>query len=161
ARQLRFAERLEDFFADEPPYAFEGYRAALWAIERGAILRKLRPLSRLAPEKRLAYLQYPPQGGDPPLLQSLQGFLSILKIVRSGQEDVYESMRYRRERSRNPGDKVPKGTFGGSVREGRAILEDLVLEADVVVVGTGAGGAVVGKELLERGRRVLFLEEGD
>src|SRR5689334_6997480 len=33
-------------------------------------------------------------------------------------------------------------------------------EADVVVVGTGAGGGVVGTELAEAGRRVLFVEEG-
>jgi choline dehydrogenase-like flavoprotein len=32
--------------------------------------------------------------------------------------------------------------------------------ADVVVVGTGAGGAVVGAELAEAGRDVLFVEEG-
>ena len=32
--------------------------------------------------------------------------------------------------------------------------------ADVVVVGTGAGGAVVGTELAESGRDVLFVEEG-
>ncbi len=33
-------------------------------------------------------------------------------------------------------------------------------DADVVVIGTGAGGAVVGTELAEAGRDVLFLEEG-
>jgi choline dehydrogenase-like flavoprotein len=35
------------------------------------------------------------------------------------------------------------------------------LECDVVVVGTGAGGAVVGKELVDRGHAVVFLEEGE
>lgn len=33
-------------------------------------------------------------------------------------------------------------------------------EADVAVIGTGAGGAVVGAELAEAGRDVIFLEEG-
>jgi choline dehydrogenase-like flavoprotein len=33
-------------------------------------------------------------------------------------------------------------------------------EAEVVVVGTGAGGAVVGAELAEAGRDVVFVEEG-
>jgi choline dehydrogenase-like flavoprotein len=33
-------------------------------------------------------------------------------------------------------------------------------DADVVVIGTGAGGAVVGAELAEAGRDVLFVEEG-
>ena len=33
-------------------------------------------------------------------------------------------------------------------------------QADVVVVGTGAGGAVVGTELAEAGKNVMFVEEG-
>jgi choline dehydrogenase-like flavoprotein len=35
------------------------------------------------------------------------------------------------------------------------------IECDVVVIGTGAGGAVVGRELAERGLAVVFLEEGE
>ncbi len=34
------------------------------------------------------------------------------------------------------------------------------IECDVVVVGTGPGGAIVGKELAEEGHAVVFLEEG-
>lgn len=37
---------------------------------------------------------------------------------------------------------------------------DADLECDVVVVGTGAGGAVVGAELAARGHAVVFVEEG-
>ncbi|RLB46315.1 MAG: hypothetical protein DRJ42_27940 [Deltaproteobacteria bacterium] len=35
------------------------------------------------------------------------------------------------------------------------------LECDVVVIGTGAGGGVVGAELAQRGHAVLFVEEGE
>ncbi len=35
------------------------------------------------------------------------------------------------------------------------------VECDVVVIGTGAGGAVVGRELAERGYAVAFVEEGE
>ncbi len=38
--------------------------------------------------------------------------------------------------------------------------EDLELECDTVVIGTGAGGAVVARELAERGHAVILLEEG-
>lgn len=39
--------------------------------------------------------------------------------------------------------------------------DETEIECDVVVVGTGAGGAVVGRELAERGLAVVFVEEGD
>ncbi len=35
------------------------------------------------------------------------------------------------------------------------------VECDAVVVGTGAGGAIVGRELAERGHAVVFLERGE
>jgi ferredoxin len=45
--------------------------------------------------------------------------------------------------------------------EGRAIAGERAERADVCVVGTGAGRAVVAKELAEAGLRVAMLEEGD
>ena len=42
-----------------------------------------------------------------------------------------------------------------------AETEETTVECDVVVVGTGAGGAVVGRELADRGLAVVFVEEGD
>jgi choline dehydrogenase-like flavoprotein len=47
------------------------------------------------------------------------------------------------------------------VTDGREVSEDTELECEVVVVGTGAGGAAVAHELACRGRAVLLLEEGD
>ncbi len=43
---------------------------------------------------------------------------------------------------------------------GSAVNADLTLSADVVVVGSGAGGAVFGKLLTDAGHDVLILEEG-
>ena len=43
---------------------------------------------------------------------------------------------------------------------GDEITGDLTLRAEVCVIGSGAGGAVVAKELAEAGRDVIVLEQG-
>src|SRR5271156_3120374 len=48
-----------------------------------------------------------------------------------------------------------------NVLRGRTRGQRLDLKADVVVVGSGAGGAVVARELARAGRRVIVVEEGD
>src|SRR5262250_951177 len=40
------------------------------------------------------------------------------------------------------------------------ITADIALDAEVCVIGSGAGGAVVAKELAEAGRDVVLLEQG-
>ena len=50
--------------------------------------------------------------------------------------------------------------MSGGIFQGRHRPGDLHAEADVVVVGTGAAGAVVGTLLAEAGQDVVFLEEG-
>lgn len=46
------------------------------------------------------------------------------------------------------------------IHVGSALTEDLTLEADVVIVGTGAGGGVSAEILAGAGLRVVMLEEG-
>lgn len=50
---------------------------------------------------------------------------------------------------------LPRG-----VCEATAWPDEDVIECDVVVVGTGAGGAVLGATLAERGHAVVFVEQG-
>lgn len=44
--------------------------------------------------------------------------------------------------------------------DARTLAADVALDAQVVVIGTGAGGAAVARELAEAGRDVVLLEEG-
>jgi choline dehydrogenase-like flavoprotein len=48
-----------------------------------------------------------------------------------------------------------------NVLRGRSQRQRLELKADVVVVGSGAGGAVVARDLARDGRTVIVVEEGD
>ena len=57
-----------------------------------------------------------------------------------------------------------RGAFRPSVERvepGAAIRGERVVRADACVIGTGAGGGPVAKELAEGGMRVAMLEEGD
>jgi len=48
----------------------------------------------------------------------------------------------------------------GEIRVFAQYDQDFHEQADVAVVGSGPGGAVVAKELAEAGKRVVLLEEG-
>ncbi len=50
--------------------------------------------------------------------------------------------------------------FQNKIQNGTEIQKNLSLEADVVIVGSGAGGAVLAKELSEGGKKVIVIEEG-
>ena len=50
--------------------------------------------------------------------------------------------------------------MSGAFRAGREVRGEHALQADVVVIGTGAGGAMLARDAAEAGRRVIALEMG-
>jgi choline dehydrogenase-like flavoprotein len=93
---------------------------------------------------------------DPVLKTPLAAVSLIYKFVHFDRPDIY-------------------GKLGGKLNVVSALEEprwlsqvhradswpDEEIECEVVVVGTGAGGGVVGRELAERGFAVVFVEEGE
>jgi len=49
---------------------------------------------------------------------------------------------------------------GWTVVDGTELTQDVTLEADVAIVGTGAGGGIAAETLTDAGLRVLMIEEG-
>ncbi len=78
------------------------------------------------------------------------------KIVHFDQPHVYKAMG----RERNVVGQLEQPRWLSQVHRAET-WDGGDLECDVVVVGTGAGGAVVGRELAERGHAVVFVEEGE
>ncbi|MGQ5521829.1 GMC family oxidoreductase N-terminal domain-containing protein [Chitinimonas sp. PSY-7] len=61
-----------------------------------------------------------------------------------------------------PKDLIAEGLASGKwdVRDASALMQDQTLEADVVIVGTGAGGGIAAEILSMAGLRVVMVEEG-
>jgi choline dehydrogenase-like flavoprotein len=125
------------------------------ALDRAAILRTGRRFHALPAERQDALLR---QWQDDPLLRWPLFALSFLvKQVHFDDPDVYRAMGCVYDKG-GPAEPAP---WVSQVARADELAGDEDLECDVVVVGTGAGGGVVGTELARRGHAVVFLEEGE
>ena len=91
-----------------------------------------------------------------PVLSSLvHALATVYKLAHFHRLDIRGNLR----------DSCPRVEPERTPRWSRNVFSadevDEELECDVVVVGTGAGGAVVGRELAARGHAVVFVEEGE
>ena len=146
-------DRLEQALAEIDPRALTGYSAALQALEHGARLTHGgRPFSALPDDEAQRHLVLLAGGGVAARALALAATMP-LKIAYFDDADVYRELR------------APWGFTAEDEparwREQIMTLDaDEEVECDVVVIGTGAGGAVMAKELAERGHAVLMVEEG-
>jgi len=81
-----------------------------------------------------------------------------LKLLYFGGEEIHA--RYDVPHDKSPAQPDPEPPYMRQAVAGHDLEPDDLLEADVVVVGSGAAGAIVAKELAERGHAVLLVEEG-
>ncbi len=162
-----------------------GLRALLYSLETGPLLLGFGArMRRLTPERRAEYLRAIEQNRLPQLRQLgklMQGFGQLAyygddqvmladRLRRRGERRA----RPRRARAGRPSVSV-RPTTGDAYRDwgrrrrrrssrasrtARGSADNRTVECDVCVIGTGAGGAVVAKELAEGGMNVVMLEEG-
>jgi choline dehydrogenase-like flavoprotein len=151
-------ERFEELFARQSSGLRQGFLAILAGLDGYAWLTHRRSLRALPPTKRLEVMERW-RGGDAVRRLALRVLTTPLKVAHFDDPALYQRLGcvYRQPEVRGEG-KPPyaaQRTHDGARSQG-----DLELECDVVVIGTGAGGAVVGKELAEAGCAVVFVEEG-
>ncbi len=150
--------KVEELLTATGPGFTRAYRALIAAVDTAAHARYLRRFSRLAPRSRTRVLEWL-RTGDYVRRTALRALLAPLKIAHFDDPALYRALGCVYERPAGTADPM-RGVNERTLRA--ATLDaDEVLECDVVVVGTGAGGAVVAKELAERGHAVVLLEEGE
>ncbi|HUB06052.1 MAG TPA: GMC family oxidoreductase [Myxococcales bacterium] len=95
---------------------------------------------------------------DDPVLRVPLGLVALVyKFIHFDRKPVYEELGGKL----NVVSSLEQPRWLEQVHRADEWSGDDDLECEVVVVGTGAGGAVVGKELADRGFAVVFLEEGE
>jgi choline dehydrogenase-like flavoprotein len=150
ATYTRSMEVLHDFH----PTIVTAFNAGVRALDAAAVAftgKRFHALDAHRQEELLLRWQ------TAPVLKTLLVAVSVIyKFVHFDRPEVY-------------------GTLGGKLNVVKSLEEprwlsqvhradaypDDEIECEVVVVGTGAGGGVVGRELAERGFAVVFVEEGE
>jgi choline dehydrogenase-like flavoprotein len=131
--------------------------ASLAWLEGRALFSHGKRFSRLSQSQREA------------LLASLAGTLVSGHLLRALAAPFKAAWLLDEDTQRRVGNRppvqVPKQVeqfrWQSQVTPARDLDEDTELEADVVVIGTGAGGAAAAYELASRGLAVVMIEEGE
>jgi len=153
-------DKVERFLDRLPSPLQRGMGGLLGGIDASSWLTERKSFARLAPAKRLALLERW-RTGDPVRRLMLRALISPLKIAHFDDPTLYKKLGCVYDTTLPKAEAKPaymrdrvhasiSGPGGG----------DLAVECDVCVIGTGAGGAVVGRELAEAGLAVVFVEEG-
>jgi choline dehydrogenase-like flavoprotein len=135
------------------PAVATAWRVALELLDSAAVARTGRPFHRLSANQQDALLQ---RWERDRALRAPVGLVAL----------VYKLVHFDHHAPRKNGSSA-LGVLRSSERPRWTAqmqrIDDVeeTIECDAVVIGTGAGGAVVGRELADQGHAVVFLEEGD
>ncbi len=133
-----------------------GYRALLRALDLAAVPLYGSRLSALPQEEREAALVRLNQGDATNWL--VRAVTLPIKIAQSETEEVESALGVIDGRRLSVAREVHR--WEERIVDARTLGKDEEIEIDVVVVGTGAGGAPVAKALAARGHAVVMIEEG-
>jgi choline dehydrogenase-like flavoprotein len=151
-------DKVESFVGGLPGLAGTALGALLAALDADAWLRHRRGFAALPPADRLALLERWRAGGVA-RRGAIRALVTPLKVAHFDDPSFYRHLGCVYELPKVQAESKP-AWFRERVHAAGALGGDLALDCDVVVIGTGAGGAVVAKELAEAGVAVVMLEEG-
>ncbi len=148
--------RVESFLAEQPLQLRRGYRGLLRLVDGAALLSHRRGFAALSAAERLALLE---SWRDAGLARrnALRLLLLPIKALHFDDQRTYAALGCAYQRPQ-PALEAKPAYLRDRVHVAGG--EPLELECEVVVVGSGAGGAVAAKELAEAGCAVILLEEG-
>ncbi len=158
AADHRVVQKVEDFLAEAPASLRASYRSLLAAVNATALVRFRRPYGSLTASQQLIVLEGWRKGSVARRL-ALRLLLTPLKAAHFGDPALFAHIGCVFEHDRPATVDQPR-YLRERAHAGAELDEDLEIEVDAVVVGSGAGGAVVARELAERGHAVIILEEG-
>ncbi len=155
-------DKLEAGLAELPASAQRAYRAAIWSFDSIARARKLRGLAKLTPARRLELLESWRTGSLPRRL-ALRGLIAPLKAAHFDDPAMFRQVgcAYQFDVGAPGGEEKPRYMQERVHGADELSDENVDIDCDAVVIGTGAGGAVVAKELAEAGHAVAIIEEGE
>ena len=148
--------RLESFLAELPAGVLTGYRRLLLSLDAHALLTTRTRFAKLPFGRRVEVLESMENGEATRLL--LRGLLAPLKVAHFDDPALYAALGCRY--GVDPVVVKERARWQEQVLDAASLPEGENFECDVVVVGTGAGGAPMAKALAERGHAVLLIEEG-
>jgi choline dehydrogenase-like flavoprotein len=146
--------RIEDVLRHLGPSVVSGWSGALRLLDEATRLQTGKPFRALPRAKQQQVLA----GWEksPVLRAPLFALAYIFKIAHFDSPRTFTKMGGELRVLSNV--EVPR--WEQQIVSAKEWSESRDVECEIVVVGTGAGGAVVGRELADRGYAVVFIEEG-
>ncbi len=157
AADARTVERVEGFLRGLPGPAQTAYRGLVHLFDGLSYLHRRRGLTSIPATERVELLDRW-RDADVARRNALRALMIPLKVAHFDDPSFFQKVGC--VYSWQQKAEVKPAYFRDRVHDGAALDGDVAVDVDVVVIGTGAGGAVVARELAEAGVAVMMLEEG-